>query len=92
MVACSQFGLVHSYTLEASCNVSAASQILIGGLRKAYSPFEYEAVGKGLAEALLDMNSTVANLDTIAKGFPTVDFVSPSNLYRILHMLVLKVK
>ncbi len=68
VVACTQFGLTHSYTLEASCNVSSASQILIGGMRKAYSPFEYESVGKGVCEALLDLNNTIANPGTIANG------------------------
>ena len=72
VVACTQFGVIHSYTLEASCNVSYASQIQIGGMRQAYSPFEYESIGKGIAEALLDLNNTIANSDRLANGIDKV--------------------
>ena len=78
VVVADLFGVVHSYTLEASANVSPASQSLIGHTRQCYSAFEYEAVGKALCETLLDMNNTVANIT--GKDAPKPSSGSTSNV------------
>lgn len=78
VVVADSFGVVHSYTLEASANVSPASQSLIGHKRRCYSAFEYEAVGKALCETLLDLNSTVANIP--GKDAPKLSNGSTSNV------------